>query len=86
MWNRKDKIQRLQQPVGKQYSYEKGPEHSSEHEEIVAYSIADKKDTSLDLDKLNQLSKQEKMLLQSKQSSVYTSFAYQEAIKGKGIT
>ncbi|MEK5254148.1 IS3 family transposase [Paenibacillus sp. FSL F4-0125] len=54
--------------------------------EIVAYSIADKQDTSLVLDTLNQLPKQEKMLLHSDQGSVYTSFAYQEAVKGKGIT
>jgi hypothetical protein len=38
---RKGKIHRLQQPVGKQYSYGKGPEHFSEHGEIVAYSIAE---------------------------------------------
>ncbi|WP_419884733.1 IS3 family transposase [Paenibacillus sp. B-A-8] len=54
--------------------------------EIVAYSIADKQDTSLVLDTLNQLPKQKKMLLHSDQGSVYTSFAYQEAVKGKGIT
>lgn len=54
--------------------------------EIVAYSIADKQDTSLVLDTLNQLPKQEEMLLHSDQGSVYTSFAYQEAVKGKGIT
>ena len=54
--------------------------------EIVAYSIADKQDTSLVLDTLNQLPEQEKMLLHSDQGSVYTSFAYQEAVKGKGIT
>lgn len=54
--------------------------------EIVAYSIADKQDTSLVLDTLNQLPKQEKMLLHSDQGSVYTSYAYQEAVKGKGIT
>ncbi|MBP1999698.1 transposase InsO family protein [Paenibacillus shirakamiensis] len=54
--------------------------------EIVAYSIADKQDTSLVLDTLNQLPEQEKMLLHSDQCSVYTSFAYQKAVKGKGIT
>ncbi|MET3208985.1 UNVERIFIED_CONTAM: putative transposase [Paenibacillus sp. PvR008] len=41
--------------------------------EIVAYSIADKQDTSFVLDTLHQ-------------GSVYTSQAYQEAVKGKGIT
>jgi len=54
--------------------------------EIVAYSIADKQDTSLVLDTLNQLPEKKKMLLHSDQGSVYTSFAYQEAVKGKGIT
>ncbi len=54
--------------------------------EIVADSIADKQDTSFVLDTLNQLPKQEKMLLHSDQGSVYTSFAYQKAVKGKGIT
>ncbi|GAA0135327.1 hypothetical protein YSY43_21670 [Paenibacillus sp. YSY-4.3] len=54
--------------------------------EIVAYSIADKQDTSLVLDTLNQLPEQSNMLLHSDQGSVYTSQAYQAAIKGKGIT
>lgn len=54
--------------------------------EIVAYSIADKQDTSLVLDTLNQLPKRANMLLHSDQGSVYTSQAYQAAIKGKGIT
>ncbi|KAF6577587.1 IS3 family transposase [Paenibacillus sp. EKM211P] len=54
--------------------------------EIVAYSIADKQDTSLVLDTLNQLPKRTNMLLHSDQGSVYTSQAYQAAVKGKGIT
>ncbi|GGF64005.1 hypothetical protein GCM10010912_06340 [Paenibacillus albidus] len=54
--------------------------------EIVAYSIADKQDTSLVLDTLNQLPEQDAMLLHSDQGSLYTSLAYQEAVKGKGIT
>ncbi|APQ57373.1 hypothetical protein PPOLYM_05435 [Paenibacillus polymyxa] len=54
--------------------------------EIVAYSIADKQDTSLVLDTLNQLPKRTSMLLHSDQGSVYTSQAYQAAVKGKGIT
>ncbi|AHM65800.1 hypothetical protein PPSQR21_021520 [Paenibacillus polymyxa SQR-21] len=51
--------------------------------EIVAYSIADKQDTSLVVDTLNQLLKQTSMLLHSVQGSVYTSQAYQAAVKGK---
>ncbi|WP_310551162.1 IS3 family transposase [Paenibacillus glufosinatiresistens] len=54
--------------------------------EIVAYSIADKQDTSLVLDTLNQLPEQTNMLLHSDQGSVYTSQAYQAVVKGKGIT
>jgi transposase InsO family protein len=54
--------------------------------EIVAYSIADKQDTVLVLDTLNQLRVKPGMMLHSDQGSVYTSQAYQEAIKGKGIT
>ncbi|MNM00205.1 Integrase core domain protein [compost metagenome] len=54
--------------------------------EIVAYSIADKQDTSLVLDTLNQLPARTNMLLHSDQGSVYTSQAYQAVIKGKGIT
>lgn len=54
--------------------------------EIVAYSIADKQDTSLVLDTLNQLPEQENMLLHSDQGSVYTSLDYQSAVKRKGIT
>ncbi|WP_435923690.1 IS3 family transposase [Paenibacillus sp. DYY-L-2] len=54
--------------------------------EIVAYSIADKQDTTLVLDTLNQLPAVPGMMLHSDQGSVYTSQAYQAAIKGKGIT
>ncbi|MGW8417985.1 transposase, partial [Brevibacillus sp. NPDC055896] len=54
--------------------------------EIVAYSIADKQDTSFVLDTLNQLPDRPGMMLHSDQGSVYTSQAYQEAVKGKGIT
>lgn len=54
--------------------------------EIVAYSIADKQDTSLVMDTLNQLPKRTNMLLHSDQGSVYTSQAYQTAVKEKGIT
>lgn len=54
--------------------------------EIVAYSIADKQDTSLVLHTLNQLPKRANMLLHSDQGSVYTSQMYQTAVKGKGIT
>ncbi len=54
--------------------------------EVVAYSIADKQDTEFVLDTLSQLPNQPGMLLHSDQGSVYTSQAYQEAVKGKGIT
>lgn len=53
---------------------------------IVAYCIADKQDTSLVLDTLNHVPIQTSMLLYSDQDSVYTSQAYQTAIKEKGIT
>lgn len=35
-WYRKDEVYRLEQPVGKQYSYGKGPGHSSELEKVKA--------------------------------------------------
>lgn len=35
-WYRKGERHRLEQPVGKQYSYGKGPEHSSELDKIKA--------------------------------------------------
>lgn len=53
--------------------------------EIVAYSIADKQDTSFVLDTLNQLPILPGAMLHSDQGSVYTSQLYQEAVKGKGI-
>jgi putative transposase len=54
--------------------------------EIVAYSIADKQDTSFVLHTLNQLPNRSGMMLHSDQGSVYTSEAYQTAVKGKSIT
>lgn len=54
--------------------------------EIVAYSIADRQDTSLVIDTLNQIPVQPGVMLHSDQGSVYTSQAYQNAVKGKGIT
>ncbi|WP_422658092.1 DDE-type integrase/transposase/recombinase [Paenibacillus sp. EC2-1] len=54
--------------------------------EIVAYSIADKQDTAFVLETLNQLPSLPGAILHSDQGSVYTSQAYQEAVKGKGIT
>ncbi len=54
--------------------------------EIVAYSIADKQDATFVLDTLNQLPITKGAMLHSDQGSVYTSQAYQEAVKGKGIT
>ncbi|KRE46168.1 tail length tape measure protein [Paenibacillus sp. Soil522] len=54
--------------------------------EIVASSISDKQDTAFVLDTLNQLPAVPGAILHSDQGSVYTSQAYQEAVKGKGIT
>jgi len=54
--------------------------------EVVAYSIADKQDTAFVLDTLDQLPLTTGAMLHSDQGSVYTSQAYQEAVKGKGIT
>lgn len=54
--------------------------------EIVAYSISDKQDTGFALDTLGQLPTLPGTMLHSDQGSVYTSQAYQEAVKGKGIT
>jgi transposase InsO family protein len=54
--------------------------------EVVAYSIADKQDTAFVLDTLSQLPPVPEMMLHSDQGSVYTSQAYQAAVKGKGIT
>ncbi|WFB59957.1 IS3 family transposase [Paenibacillus sp. BR1-192] len=54
--------------------------------EIVAYSISDKQDTGFVLDTLGQLPALPGTMLHSDQGSVYTSQAYQEAVKGKGIT
>jgi len=54
--------------------------------EIVASSISDKQDTAFVLHTLNQLPALPGAVLHSDQGSVYTSQAYQEAVKGKGIT
>jgi putative transposase len=54
--------------------------------EVVAYSIADKQDTAFVLDTLRQLPNLPGTILHSDQGSVYTSQAYQEAVKEKGIT
>jgi putative transposase len=54
--------------------------------EIVASTISDKQDTAFVLDTLNQLPTLPGAMLHSDQGSVYTSQAYQEAVKGKGIT
>lgn len=54
--------------------------------EIVAYGIADKQDTAFVLDTLNQLPLTKGAVLHSDQGSVYTSQAYQKAVKGKGNT
>ncbi|MCY9663672.1 helix-turn-helix domain-containing protein [Paenibacillus alginolyticus] len=35
-WYRQGEVQRLEQPVGKQYSYGKGPEYTSELEKVKA--------------------------------------------------
>jgi putative transposase len=55
--------------------------------EIVAQTIGFTQDTEFVLDTLNQLPVlPEGCILHSDQGSVYTSYAYQEAVKGKGIT
>ncbi|WNS78233.1 IS3 family transposase [Domibacillus sp. DTU_2020_1001157_1_SI_ALB_TIR_016] len=54
--------------------------------EIIAYSIGDCQDTNFVLDTLSQLSSlPEGCILHSDQGSVYTSHAYQQAVKEKGI-
>ncbi len=53
--------------------------------EIVASTISDKQDTAFVLDTLQQLPSFPGAMLHCDQGSVYTSQAYQEAIKGKGI-
>lgn len=54
--------------------------------EIVAQTIGFTQDTTFVLDTLNQLSElPEGCILHSDQGSVYTSYAYQEALKEKGI-
>ena len=54
--------------------------------EIIAYTIGFSQDTTLVLDTLNQLSELPKgCILHSDQGSVYTSYAYQKAVKAKGI-
>jgi putative transposase len=54
--------------------------------EIVASTIADKQDTAFVLDTLNQLPSLPGATIHSDQGSVYTSQAYQEAVKRKSIT
>ncbi|OAH59185.1 tail length tape measure protein [Domibacillus aminovorans] len=54
--------------------------------EIIAYSIGDCQDTAFVLDTLLQLPSLSKgCILHSDQGSVYTSYAYQQEVKGKGI-
>ncbi len=52
----------------------------------MAYSISDKEDTGFILNTLVRLPTLPGTMLHSDQGSVYTSQAYQEAVKGKGIT
>ena len=55
--------------------------------EIIAYTIGSVQDVTLVLDTLHQLDNLSKdCLLHSDQGSVYTSYAYQKAVKEKGIT
>jgi putative transposase len=55
--------------------------------EIIAYSIGDCQDTEFVLDTLAQLpSLPEGCILHSDQGSVYTSYAYQQEVKERGIT
>ena len=55
--------------------------------EIIAYSIGERQDTDFVLHTLAQLNHvPEGCTLHSDQGSVYTSYRYQQAVKGKGIT
>lgn len=55
--------------------------------EIIAHTIADYQDVSLVLDTLDQLpSELTDVTLHSDQGSVYTSYAFQQAVRKKGIT
>lgn len=55
--------------------------------EIIAHTIEDHQDVSLVLDTLDQLpSELTDVTLHSDQGSVYTSYAYQQAVRKKGIT
>ena len=54
--------------------------------EIIAYSIGEKQDIAFVLDTLVQLPKVSNCLLHSDQGSVYTSYAYQNEVKKRGIT
>lgn len=55
--------------------------------EIISYSIGDCQDTNFVLDTLSQLPLLQKgCILHSDQGSVYTSYAYQQAVKERGIT
>lgn len=55
--------------------------------EIIAYSIGERQDTDFVLRTLAQLDHLPKgCTLHSDQGSVYTSYRYQQAVKGKGIT
>lgn len=54
--------------------------------EIIAYSIGEKQDIAFVLDTLDQLPKVSNCLLHSDQGSVYTSYAYQNEVKKRGIT
>ena len=54
--------------------------------EVVASTISDKQDTAFVLDTLKQLPAVPGAMLHSDQGSVYTSQAYQETVKGRGIT
>ncbi len=53
--------------------------------EIIAYTIVEKQDTAFVLYTFHQLEVPKDPLLHSNQGSVYTSYEYQAAIKGKGI-
>jgi len=55
--------------------------------EIIAFTIGFTQDTDFVLDTLNQLPDlPEGCILHSDQGSVYTSYAFQKAVKEKGIT
>lgn len=89
-WYRNGELYRLEQPVGKQYSYGKGPEMYLSsildlyNGEVVAYSIGDKQDVHFVLDTLEQLPDLRGAILHSDQGFRIHLVCVPEGGKGKG--